>query len=242
MEIVAVIPARYGSSRLPGKPLCDLGGKPVIRRVYEAVSEAKEISRIMVATDDERIASAVRSFGGEVAITSADHPNGTCRVAEAVGKIRCDGVVNVQGDEPFIDPALIDQVARCLRGNPGIPMVSLRYPMDPGDEDNPNRVKVVVDVDDRALYFSRYPIPYRRNPGCPVFGHIGIYGYRRDFLDVYAGMEPTPLSESESLEQLRALERGYSILVPVAQGRHSSGIDTVEDLKWARERLEGSYR
>lgn len=238
MEITAVIPARYGSSRLPGKPLCDLGGKPMIQRVYEAVSKAVEIDRILVATDDERIARAVRGFGGEAVMTSPDHPNGTCRVAEAVRDISCFAVVGVQGDEPFMDPALVDQVALCLKENPEVPMVSLRYPLPKEDEDNPNRVKVAVDRWDRALYFSRYPVPYRRNPGCTVFGHIGIYGYRRDFLDLYARMDPTPLSECESLEQLRALENGYSIMVPLARGVHFPGIDTPGDLERARARLE----
>jgi 3-deoxy-manno-octulosonate cytidylyltransferase (CMP-KDO synthetase) len=238
MEIVAVIPARYGSSRLPGKPLCDLGGKPVIQHVYERTMSAGRISRVMVATDDERIAQAVRSFGGDAVMTSPDHPNGTCRVAEAIKGISCDGVVNVQGDEPFMDPALVDQVALCLFENPEIPMVSLRYPLAEEEIDNPNRVKVVVDQADRALYFSRSPIPYRRVPGATVYGHLGIYGYRTDFLDRYISLEPTPLSESESLEQLRAIEHGYDIMVPVARGRHAPGIDTDSDLLWARKKLE----
>lgn len=240
MEIVVVIPARYGSSRLPGKPLCDLGGKPVVQHVYERASRAGGVKRVLVATDDERIAQAVRSFDGEVAMTSSDHPNGTCRVAEAVKDIDCDGVINVQGDEPFIDPALIEQLAADMEGNPQVPMFSLRYPLEEDEWDNPNRVKVVVGKGDMALYFSRYPIPYRRVPGCPVYGHLGIYGYRRDFLDLYSKMDSTPLSESESLEQLRALEQGYPIMVPLAKGDHAPGIDTQSDLDWARSVIGGN--
>lgn len=242
MEIIVVIPARYGSSRLPGKSLCDLGGKPVIQHVYERVSLARGIRRIIVATDDERIAKAVRSFNGEVIMTSKDHPNGTCRVAEAVKGLDCDGVINVQGDEPFIDPVLIEQLATAMEENKNIPMFSLRYPLDECEWDNPNRVKVVVGKGDMALYFSRCPIPYRRIPGCQLYGHMGIYGYRRDFLELYSRLGSTPLSESESLEQLRALEQGYPIMVPLAEGDHAPGIDTQSDLDWARSVIGGNER
>ncbi len=234
MTVVAVIPARWGSSRLPGKPLCDLGGEPMIRWVHRLTSQAALVDRVLVATDDRRIARAVTEFGGEVVMTSPDHPNGTSRVLEALGDIPCDGVVNVQGDEPFMDPALVDQVARCLKERPEFPMISLRHPLASEDESNPDRVKVVVDRYDRALYFSRLPIPYRRQKGAVMFGHIGIYGYRRDFLSRYVNLESTPLSESESLEQLRVLESGYTILVPLAKGHHGFGIDSPADLERAR--------
>ncbi len=206
----------------------------MIRRVYRMVSQATLVDRVLVATDDQRIARVVTDFGGEAVMTSAEHPNGTSRVLEVLGDIACDSVINVQGDEPFMDPALVDQVATCLKEQPEFPMISLRYPLSFEDESNPNRVKVVVDQNDRALYFSRSPIPYRRARGAVMFGHIGMYGYRRDFLSRYVTLEPTPLSESESLEQLRALEWGYDILVPLAQGRHGFGIDSPADLERAR--------
>ncbi|MDY3868861.1 MAG: 3-deoxy-manno-octulosonate cytidylyltransferase [Pyramidobacter sp.] len=235
MNIVGIIPARWASSRLPGKPLLDLCGKPVIQHVYEQCLKAKTLSRVIVATDDDRIYRAVKSFGGSVVMTSPDHPNGTSRVAEVAANIDCDAVINVQGDEPMIDPRMIDQLSEVLLASE-CPMATLSVPFETDEEAlNPNNVKVVTDLNGRALYFSRSPIPYARNGKPQLYRHIGIYGYKKDFLPVYLRLTPTPLSETESLEQLRALEHGYSIAVAVSKVPDGGvGIDELHDLERAR--------
>ena len=236
MRVLGVIPARYASTRLPGKPLADICGKTLVRRVYERASLSAILDRLVVATDDERILQEVRSFGGNCVLTSPDHPNGTCRAAEAAEKEDADVVINIQGDEPFLDPVMIDETASLLSEDGSALSSTLCEPLaDPESTRNPNVVKVVMDRFGNALYFSRSVIPYPRvETGVPVYRHIGIYGFRREFLFTYASLPPTPLSAAESLEQLRILEHGYSMKVAVTRGRCGPSVDTPEDLENVR--------
>ena len=237
MKILCVIPARYASTRLPGKPLKDIAGKPMICRVYDRASQAKTLSGVVVATDDERILQAVEAHGGRAMMTAKDHPTGTDRLAEvAAAHPDIDLIINVQGDEPLIEPSLIDELGRAFEGDDGLKMATVAVPMtDEAEQKNPNNVKVVTDKNGYALYFSRSLIPYPRNEtGTPVYKHIGIYAYRREFLLDYAKMQPTPLERSESLEQLRALENGYKIKCIVTNARFV-GVDTPEDLAKVNE-------
>jgi 3-deoxy-manno-octulosonate cytidylyltransferase (CMP-KDO synthetase) len=231
-KVAVIIPARYASTRFPGKPLLDLLGKPMIQWVYERALAVEGLSDLLVATDDERIADAVRKFGGKVKMTSPDHPTGTDRLAEAAADMKSDIVVNIQGDEPTLHPACIRQVAAPLIADPTLQMGTLRAAIDPESFRSPNVVKVVVDRNDFALYFSRLPIPYLREGGVPTtaFKHIGLYAYRREFLLRYARLEPTPLERSEALEQLRALENGYRIAAPFTEWSPMS-IDTPHEVK-----------
>lgn len=230
MKVLCVIPARYASTRLPGKPLKDIAGKPMIVRVYERAKKAKLASDVVVATDDERIVAAVEEHGGKAMLTRKDHPTGTDRLAEVASKMEADVIINVQGDEPLIDPALIDSLAEEFQKDAALQMATVKTPIqDEEEKTNPNNVKVVTDKEGYALYFSRSLIPYPRKAGATVYKHIGIYAYRRDFLLKYARMEQTPLERSESLEQLRALENGYRIKV-VASDATFVGVDTEEDL------------
>jgi len=231
---LAVIPARYASTRFPGKPLVDATGKPLIQHVVERVRGARRIGRVLVATDDSRIERAVQRFGGEVMMTSVDHPNGTARIAEVARRLGDSGpevLVNVQGDEPEIDPTLIDRLVDGLLADAEAPMATLASPMEPTDDPaDPNLVKLVVDRRGRAIYFSRAAIPFDRDRAggaAPMLKHPGVYAYRRAFLPVYAALPPTPLEETEKLEQLRAIEHGYPIAVVLAEVRHQ-GIDTPE--------------
>lgn len=236
MKVLCVIPARYASTRLPGKPLKDIAGKPMVVRVYERTSKAARVDEVLVATDDERIKAAVEAAGGRAMLTRADHPTGTDRLAEvAEAYPEVDVIVNVQGDEPLIEPALIDELAEQFESAPELQMATVKTRIEDEEEQkNPNNVKVVCDQQGYALYFSRSLLPYPRKGGCSVFKHIGIYAYRRDFLMKYAGMEPTPLEKAESLEQLRALENGYRIKVVETQS-HFVGVDTAEDLAKVNE-------
>lgn len=241
MKATAVIPARYASTRFPGKPLVKETGKYLIQHVYEQVARARSISRVIVATDDERILRAVESFGGTAAMTRADHPSGTDRVAEAAADGDADIVVNVQGDEPEIEPADIDKLVGLLADQPDTPMGTLACPFPAeGDPSDPNAVKVVIDARGRALYFSRALIPYPRDTAGRAAAngeggassawllHVGIYGYRRPFLLSLAKLPQTPLERIEKLEQLRVLEHGYPIAVGLVE--HAAiGIDTPED-------------
>lgn len=227
-DVVVVIPARFASSRFPGKPLAARTGRPLIQHVCDRARLARSASRVLVATDDSRIERVVREFGGEVVMTRADHPNGTSRLAE-VARDLPNGtiVVNLQGDEPEIEPALIDRVAESL-GDADMCTIASPFAADE-DPSDPNIVKVVVDRMGRALYFSRAMIPARRDvmgPSSPL-KHVGLYAYRREFLIEYVGMTPTPLERTEHLEQLRVLEHGRSIQVVIADARHH-GIDTPE--------------
>jgi 3-deoxy-manno-octulosonate cytidylyltransferase (CMP-KDO synthetase) len=246
MRVTAIIPARYASTRFPGKPLAEILGKPMIQWVCERTAKAAHIHRVIVATDDERIAAAVRGFGGEVEMTRADHPTGTDRLAEVAARIETDLVVNVQGDEPLIDPKMIEQAVAPLRKNRGIPMGTLKCPLTSLEEfRNPNVVKVVTDRQGFALYFSRAPIPHPRDLGAALptdltglncFKHVGLYVYRKDFLLTYPKLALTPLETLEKLEQLRALEHGFRIRV-VETALPSQGVDTPEDLERVLELL-----
>ena len=237
MRAICVIPARYASTRLPGKPLKDICGKPMIIRVYERAKLAKKISAVIVATDDERIFDAVEKNSGKAMMTRADHKTGTDRLAEVAEKFSdADLIVNVQGDEPLIEPNLIDELVAEFLADENLQMATVATELsDEGEMKNPNNVKVIFDKNNNALYFSRSLIPYPRNVGkAKVFKHIGIYAYRRDFLLAYAKMEPTPLEQAESLEQLRALENGFKIRVIKSSCRFV-GVDTEEDLKLVNE-------
>ena len=232
MKILCVIPTRYASTRLPGKPLADIAGKPMICRVYEQAVQAKSLAGVLAAVDDQRVYDAVVQNGGQAMMTSPDHPTGTDRLAEvAAAYPDMDLIINVQGDEPLIDPELIDKLAAVFDEDPQLQMATVKTPMSTQAEmQNPNNVKVVTDKKGYALYFSRSLLPYPRVPhGRPVYKHIGIYAYKRDFLLRYAQMEPTPLEQTESLEQLRALENGYRIRV-IETDRRFVGVDTPEDL------------
>lgn len=232
MRIICVIPARYSSTRLPGKPLAVIAGKPMIQHVYERTSQAKLPCRVLVATDHEQVLGAVRAFGGEVMMTSPHHPTGTDRLAEVAARHEdADVIINVQGDEPLIEPAVIDQLAGEFHQAPGLLMATLAAPLAETEYHVPSVVKVVTDLAGYALYFSRSLIPYPRNPanGLTYYKHIGIYAYRRDFLIKFAALPPTPLEKAESLEQLRALEHGYRIKV-LSTDFTSVGVDTPEDL------------
>ena len=240
MKVLCVIPARYASTRLPGKPLRDIAGAPMICRVYDRAARARRIEKALVATDDRRIYDAVVAHGGSAMMTAKDHPTGTDRLAEvarAYGDM--DLVVNVQGDEPLIEPSLIDELAALFEEDGELQMATVMTELeDPGEAANPNNVKVVTDLQGYALYFSRSLLPYPRNAGkATVFKHIGIYAYRREFLLRYAAMAPTPLERAESLEQLRALENGYRIKV-LRTGCRFVGVDTEEDLAQVRRIYE----
>jgi len=251
-SIIAIIPARYGSTRFPGKALVLIRDKPMIQWVYERTRGSRLASRVIVATDDERIMKAVSSFGGEAILTSRSHPTGTDRIAEVASKLVCDIVVNVQGDEPLIQPEMIDEAVAPLVHDPSIPMGTLCREIDnPGETFDPNVVKVVFDKNGFALYFSRAPIPWNRDQwagkkvfsemklGGAVYKHIGLYAYRRDFLLQYARLPQTALEAVEKLEQLRALEHGHRIKVSVT--RHESfGVDIPDDLGKILQRLEES--
>lgn len=240
MRILCVIPARYASTRLPGKPLADIVGKPMICRVYDRAVQAKCLTGVVVATDDERIRMAVEQHGGTAMMTSPDHPTGTDRLAEvAAAYPDMELILNVQGDEPLIEPSLIDELAAVFEEEAALPMATVMTPMeDPAEQRDPNNVKVVTDKRGYALYFSRSLLPYPRNEGrAAVYKHVGIYAYRRAFLLQYAKMAPTPLEQAESLEQLRVLENGYPIRV-IRTAHRFVGVDTPEDLA----RVNAIYR
>ncbi len=222
-RVLVVIPSRFGALRLPGKPLLDETGKPMVQHVWEQVCRARRVDRIVIATDDERIRRAAQAFGAEALMTSASHPNGTSRCAEAAAKLPCDWVINVQGDEPDLDPEFIDRTVDLLKG---AEMSTAATPHLPESEaSNPNRVKVVTDKEGWALYFSRSRIP----SAGPCLLHVGVYGFRKAFLKKVARFVPTPLQELERLEQLRVLENGHRIRVAVVEKPNPGGIDTPED-------------
>ncbi|MCH8261057.1 MAG: 3-deoxy-manno-octulosonate cytidylyltransferase [Planctomycetes bacterium] len=224
--VIAVIPARYASTRLPGKVLLDRTGKPLIQHVFENVRRARLVDRVIVATDDQRIVEAVQRFGGEAVMTRSDHPNGTSRIAEVTAEIDSALIVNVQADEPEIEPELIDLAIQTLKDSSSCVMSTLGSPFA-SDEDpsDPNIVKVVVGANGQALSFSRSVTPSDGGQEDPPLKHIGLYVYRRDFLMKYVTLPATPLEQAESLEQLRVLEHGYDIAVAVAKVS-PHGIDT----------------
>jgi len=236
MSVLAVIPARFASTRLPGKPLVPLGGKPMIERVWDRVRQSASVSSVLVATDDERIRSAVEAFGGQAVMTRPDHRSGTERIAEvAAARKDIDIFVNVQGDEPLIDPAAIDQAVEAIESDSEVNVSTLAVPIsNPADIMDPNVVKVVLDFDGNALYFSRAPIPWVRDRGGPVHAqhlkHLGLYAFRRDALLEFATFPQGDLERIEQLEQLRWLENGYRIRV--AETEHDSvSVDVPEDVK-----------
>ncbi|MFO8011737.1 MAG: 3-deoxy-manno-octulosonate cytidylyltransferase [Phycisphaerae bacterium] len=233
MNVLCVIPARYGSKRFPGKPLASDTGRPLIQHVYEAAAAASRVDTVLVATDDERIRDAVQAFGGRCVMTRADHPCGTNRVAEAAEAFPdADLVINLQGDEPDLDPALLDALINTVEGDDSIEAATLAGPLADEEWDEPGAVKVVLDARGDALYFSRAPIPHARDGEAsrraPRLKHFGIYAYRMEALRDYAVMPPSPLERTERLEQLRWLECGRRMFVLVTDAR-PAGIDTPDD-------------
>ena len=243
LQVVGLIPARYGSTRLPGKPLKLICGKPMIQRVYERCAGCRMLDSVCVVTDDARIVEAVEAFGGKAVMTRPDHPSGTDRLAEAVKSMPADIVVNIQGDQPFIDPVMIEEAVRPVLEDETVELCTLMYPITrEADLADPGVVKVVVDLKGNALYFSRSLIPYARNKtGQRVFEHVGTYVYRRETLLRIAQLRPTPLEQTESLEQLRWLEHAYRIRVVESQcaDRDFAGfsVDTEQDLERAEQML-----
>ncbi|MBI3932652.1 MAG: 3-deoxy-manno-octulosonate cytidylyltransferase [Acidobacteria bacterium] len=251
MSVVVIIPARYASTRLPGKPLADIHGKPLIQHVWERARLARRPDRVLVATDDERIGAVVRGFGGEAVLTSPGHPTGTDRIAEAARAVEADIVVSVQGDEPLLDPAGIDATVEAMDRDPALPMATLAHPLRNVDEMlSPSVVKVVTDARGDALYFSRSPIPHVRVgagslPSAAAAAvarglarkHAGLYTYRREALLRFAALPPAPLEEAEGLEQLRALHHGIRIHVVAFPGEGGPAVDTPEDLERVRALL-----
>ncbi len=246
-DFIAVIPARYASTRLPAKPLADIAGKPMVVRVAERAAQSGA-SAVWVAADDERIITAVKEHGYQALLTSTHHTSGTDRLAEVMDMLSLDDdtiVVNVQGDEPLIDPVLIHAVARELQLHPEAVMATACHAIhDYATLTNPNVVKLVMDAEGYALYFSRAPIPWPRDAfaagqslpdGLPVFRHIGLYAYRAGFLRQYAGLTPAPIERFESLEQLRVLWHGHKISVAVSELPAQPGVDTAEDLAMVRQ-------
>lgn len=234
-----IIPARWGSTRFPGKALHPIAGKPLVQHVWERASRAPGISLVIVATDDDRIAEAAFQFGAEVSFTSPKHRSGTDRVAEVARKLRgVSHIINVQGDEPIIDPKLIGKLAAALKAERGLPMITAANPIETEEElANPNVVKVVLDRDSNALYFSRSPLPYIRDTyRVPALRHQGIYGYSTKFLLQFVQWKPGRLEQAEQLEQLRALENGAKIRVVLTKHR-SLGVDTPGDVAPVEQRL-----
>lgn len=248
MAIAAIIPARYGASRLPGKPLSDIHGKPMIQHVYERVRRARGLDRVLVATDDERIADAVRRFGGESVLTSPAHKSGSDRLAEAALAVAAEVIVGVQGDEPMIDPGVVEASMRPF-SDPAVQAATVCTPLRDVEEMlSPHVVKVVVDGAGRALYFSRSPIPHVRGGDARAAAeraverglarrHLGIYAWRKEALRRFAALPPSALEEAEGLEQLRALEHGLAMHVVEFDGEAGVAVDTPEDLERVRALL-----
>ena len=234
-----IIPARWGSTRFQGKPLYLIAGKPLLRHVWEQCQRAKKLESVIIATDDMRIANAAFGWGAQVALTSPRHQSGTDRIAEVVRKAKQFAfIINIQGDEPLVDPRLIDRLVEKLRSDRKINIVTAAHPFeDPADASSPHQVKVVVDLAGRALYFSRAAIPFPRDLSRTKYlRHQGIYGFRREMLLQFVKRKPTPLERAESLEQLRALENGVSVHVLVTK-HGSPGVDTPEDALALEQKL-----
>lgn len=247
LRVVGIIPARWGSTRFPGKPLALLAGRPMVEHVWRRASRAKVLTRLIVATEDQRIVRAVQGFGGEAVMTPASCASGTDRLSVVARRVACDVAVNIQGDEPFVNPRDLDALVRPFLTERGVAMTTLSAPFPAGELDNPARVKVVCDQAGNALYFSRSPIPFIRDPkrsgrkADPYRLHLGFYAYRRDLLLQIARWSPTPLEQLEQLEQLRVLEHGVAIrVVPVARG--TLAIDTPADLRKAESFLKSTNR
>jgi 3-deoxy-manno-octulosonate cytidylyltransferase (CMP-KDO synthetase) len=233
IHIIGVIPARYASTRFPGKPLIDIGGKSMIQRVYEQCVKTSILSDVVVATDDQRIAEHVVAFGGKVMMTADTHQSGTDRCAEVVLKYdgKCDAVINIQGDEPFIDPKQIELLASAFNDESTQIATLIKKISSEEEVRNPNVVKVIANKYNQAIYFSRSPIPYRRNPGVEItyFKHVGIYGYRKQILAEITQLSVSNLEQAESLEQLRWVENGYKIILKETD-METIAIDSPDDL------------
>ena len=237
MEIAIVIPARYASTRFPGKPLALINDVPMIEHVYRCLADMEEVDQVIVATDDERIYRTVEDFGGQAVMTPSHLQSGTDRIAMVARDLTADIIVNVQGDEPLLKKEMVREALAPFFEDETVLMSTLKKKITDKEEiNNPNVVKVVTNKRGDALYFSRYPVPYPRNEGAVYYKHIGLYVYKRDFLLEYSQMAQTALERAESLEQLRALENGYQIRV-VETGYDSIGVDTPEDLKKVEEIL-----
>ena len=231
MTVLAILPARYGSTRFPGKPLTPIAGKPMIQHVWERTRFAKAVDAVVIATDDERIVSACEAFGADVEMTAMDHPTGTDRLAEVAARHDHDVIVNVQGDEPLIEGFVIDAAIEALLRDERAAMSTIVHRAEPDAFEDPNRVKVVVASAGFALYFSRAPIPFRRKDmGIAPLQHVGLYTYRRDFLLEFVKLERSPAEQTEELEQLRALENGYRIRAAEIEGWTSVPVDVPEDV------------
>ncbi len=231
MSVLAILPARYGSTRFPGKPLTPIAGKPMIQHVWERTCGAKHVDAVVVATDDERIREACLAFGADVEMTRIDHPTGTDRLAEVAERRDHDVIVNVQGDEPLIEGFVVDAAVEALLRDDLAAMSTIVHRAGPEAYDDPNRVKVVLDSNGFALYFSRAAIPYRRkNTGIAPLQHVGLYVYRRDFLLEIVTLDRSPAEITEELEQLRALENGYRIRAAEIEGWTSVPVDVPEDV------------
>jgi 3-deoxy-manno-octulosonate cytidylyltransferase (CMP-KDO synthetase) len=247
VKIIVVIPARYGSSRFAGKVLARETGKYLVQHTYERALCAKSVDQALIATDDQRVKDACAEFRGDCVMTSAAHQSGTDRIAEAVADIEADIIVNLQADEPEIDPSYIDRVAGLLVGNSDASMATLLAPFETADDvSNPNIVKCITDITGKAIYFSRSVIPYDRNAGgVAEVGcykrHLGIYAYRKDFLMEYTSLKPSFLEQCEKLEQLRAIENGYTILTDMVDTAWD-GVDTEEQYQAFVRRLSGSLQ
>jgi 3-deoxy-manno-octulosonate cytidylyltransferase (CMP-KDO synthetase) len=239
-KAVGIIPARWSSTRFPGKPLHLIANKPLLRHVWERCRRAKKLDAVIIATDDMRVASAAFDWGAEVAMTAASHQSGTDRIAEVARKTKeFDFIINIQGDEPLLEPALLDRFVDELRSNRKIDIVTAAHPFEnAAAASSPHQVKVIVDLDGNALYFSRYAIPFPRNSSVPIryLRHQGIYGFRRNALLDFVSWKPTPLERAESLEQLRALENGVKVHVLVTK-HGSPGVDTPADAKALEQKL-----
>jgi 3-deoxy-manno-octulosonate cytidylyltransferase (CMP-KDO synthetase) len=241
MTVLAILPARYASTRFPGKPLVPIAGRPMIQHVWERTRSAKRVDAVVVATDDERIRRACEDFGASVEMTSPDHATGTDRLAEVAERHAHDVIVNVQGDEPLIEGFVVDAAVDALLADAAASMSTIVHRADLHALDDPNRVKVVVDSNGMALYFSRAPIPYpRKDTGIAPLQHVGLYTYRRDFLLELVTWERTPAERAEELEQLRAMENGHRIRVAEIEGWTSVPVDVPEDVAVVEAALAAS--
>jgi len=244
-QAVGIIPARWNSTRFQGKPLHPIANKPLLRHVWERCRRAKTLDSLIIATDDMRIAEAAFDWGAEVAMTSKSHHSGTDRIAEVARKTpQFDFILNIQGDEPLVEPALLDRFVKTLRSNPRLSIVTAAHPFsNTADAASPHQVKVIVDLNGNALYFSRCAIPFSRNRSVPIkyLRHQGIYGFRRHALLDFVKWKPTPLERAESLEQLRALENGVKVHVLLTK-HGSPGVDTPADAKALERRLARAHR
>jgi len=244
-KAVGIIPARWASTRFPGKPLRPIAGKPLLHHVWERCRRARKLDSVIIATDDMRIANAAFEWGAEVALTSPHHQSGTDRIAEVARKTKqFASIINIQGDEPLVDPALIDKLVETLRSDRGIDIVTAAHPFaNAAEASSPHQVKVIVDLRGNALYFSRYAIPFPHDRSAPVryLRHQGIYGFRRQTLLQFVKWKTTPLERAESLEQLRALENGVNVHVLVTK-HGSPGVDTPQDAVALEQKLARAGR